>query len=259
MAREQSRMKNVLSCRDLPIRYLDIPKCGCTFIKNLFWRLDHGESYANPPRIHERTRDFARLDQFGLTVDEVCTEPYCFVVLRNPLDRFLSLYFDKVIGDGYRKFVPLRSTLRDNHSLNVDAKTPQDHTRNCHILIDWIEANLSTGNEMGRDVHWTSQYARIRTIRSFDMKVLSLNGLDDSLTMLLSPILPDIKNTLGNLERYTTNSKEMKSQILNAALKDRIHQIYRRDRENFDKLHDVWQTLMPKTCAEIPRASQIFE
>ena len=259
MARQQPRMESLLSCRTYPIRYLVIPKCGCTFVKNLIWQLDHGTGYVNPPRIHERTRDFARVAQFNLTVEEVRAEPYSFVVLRNPLDRFLSLYFDKVVGDGYRKFVPLRAILRDKHGLNVDAKTPAEHTANCHILIDWIEQNLGSGTEIGRDAHWTPQAYRMETIRAFDMKVLSLSGLDDSLTMLLQPILPDIAETLGKLERYTTNTKEMKNQVLDAAIRARIGQVYQRDGDNYEKLREVWAKVAPKSGAEIPRASQIFE
>ena len=278
MARQLPRMESLLSCRTYPIHYLVIPKCGCTFVKNLIWQLDHGTGYVNPPRIHERTRDFARVAQFNLSVDEVRAQPYSFVVLRNPLDRFLSLYFDKVVGDGYRKFVPLRAILHDKHGLNIEAKTPAEHTANCHILIDWIEANLAGGNsaknlatnsamnvgsksggtEIGRDPHWTPQANRMETIRVFDMKVLPLSGLDDSLTRLLQPILPDISEILGKLERYATNTKEMKNQVLDAAIKDRILQVYRRDADNYARLEEVWARLTPKSSDEIPRASQIF-
>lgn len=258
MARQPPRMESLLSCRALPIRYLVIPKCGCTFVKNLLWKLDHGESYANPPRIHERTRDFARVAQFNLTVDDVRAEEHCFVVLRNPIDRFLSLYFDKVAGEGYRKFVPLRAVLRENHGLDPAAQTPQDHLRNCHILIDWIEANLSGPNELGRDPHWTPQHFRMETIRAFDMKVLRLNGLDASLSMLLSDIVPDIGEILGHLERYTTNSKDMKDKVLDGAIRARINQVYKRDVENYEKLNEAWNSAAPQNGAEIPRASAIF-
>lgn len=259
MARQQPRMESLLSCKALPIRYLVIPKCGCTFVKNLLWRLDHGAAYANPPRIHERTRDFARVAQFNLTVDDVRAEDHCFVVLRNPVDRFLSLYFDKVVGEGYRKFVPLRAVLRENHDLNVDAATPKDHRSNCHILIDWIEANLSGPNEIGRDPHWTPQHFRMETIRAFDMKILTLGGLDASLSLLLSDLVPDIGPVLASLERYATSSKEMKNKVLDPDLKARIIQVYKRDAENYDRLCKVWKDISPKTGAEIPRATQVFE
>ena len=259
MARQQPRMESLLSCKVLPIRYLVIPKCGCTFIKNLIWQLDHGESYVNPARVHERTRDFARVSQFNLSVDEVRAEEYCFVVLRDPVDRFLSLYFDKVVGEGYRKFVPLRAILRENHALEVEPATAADHTRNCHILIDWIDENLAKGNEIGRDPHWTPQHFRMETIRAFDMKVLPINDLDGHLTMLLSGVVPNIAKILEKLERYTSNSKDMKDRVLDTALKARITQVYKRDAENYEALRRVWRKIEPKTAKKIPRASVIFD
>lgn len=259
MARQQPRMESLLSCRTLPIRYLVIPKCGCTFVKNLIWTLDHGADYVNPPRIHERTRDFARVAQFNLSIEEVQAEKYSFVVLRDPVDRFMSLYFDKVVGEGYRKFVPLRAVLRDNYGLNVNAETPEEHRANCQIMATWIEQNLTKPNEIGRDPHWTPQHFRMQTIRAFDMKVLPLSRLDDHLTLLLSDVVPDIGDVLGKLERYTTNSGDLKNQVLDDALKNNIREIYARDYEDHERLCEVWRNIAPKSADEIPRASAIFD
>ena len=153
----------------------------------------------------------------------------------------------------------LRSVLRESHALNVEPATAADHTRNCHILIDWIEANLSGPNEIGRDPHWTPQHFRMETIRAFDMKVLKLSGLDESLSLLLSDIVPDIGPVLASLERYATSSKEMKNKVLDPALKARIIHVYKRDAENYDRLCKVWKDISPKTGAEIPRATQVCE
>jgi hypothetical protein len=142
--------------------------------------------------------------------------------------------------------------------LHVAPKTPEDHRRNCHILIDWIEENLSQGNEIGRNPHWTPQHYRMDTIRGFDMKVLMLNGLDANLTLLLGKIVPDIDQILGKLERYASNSKELKNQVVDPGLRDRIHKIYRKDRENFDQLREAWSKISPASAEEIPRASNIF-
>ena len=253
------RLDRLISVRDLPIRYLFIPKCGCTFVKNLIWRLDLGENYADPPRIHDRDAEFARASLFDLTVEDVRAEEHAFVVLRNPVDRFLSLYFDKVVGEGYRQFVPLRAVLRDHHGLNVDATEPQEHLRNCHIMIDWIEENVTGKNELARDAHWTPQHFRTDLIRAFDLKVLTLNGLDGRLSLLLSDIVPDIGQILKQLERYSTNSKTQKDHVLDSAIKTRINQVYKLDRENYEKLRDVWRQADPKTGHDIPRASQIFD
>ena len=258
MAKQPPRLEHLLSCQVLPIRFLVIPKCGCTFVKNLLWRLDHGQMYDNPPRIHDRTDAFARAAQFNLTVDQIRAEEHCFVVLRNPVDRFLSLYFDKVVGEGYRQFVPLRAVLQAHHGLNVDAATPAEHLRNCNILIDWLEENLAKPNELGRDSHWTPQHHRMDTIRAFDLKVLTLSGLDAHFALLLADIVPEIGLILGKLERYATSAKGMKDQVLDAPIRARINKVYAKDRLNYKKLREIWRDADPKTAQEIPRASQVF-
>ncbi len=259
MAPKPPRLESLMSCRDLPIRYMMIPKCGCTFIKNLIWRLDHGETYLNPTRIHDRQDEFARAAQFDLTVEDIRAEDFAFVVLRNPVDRFLSLYFDKVVGEGWRKYVPLRKVLAENHGLDIAPQSAADHTRNLTILIDWLDENLTGKNELVREAHWTPQNARMETIRGFDLKVLPINGLNGALVRLLSPVVPDIQQMLGGLERYATNSKEKKDEVLDNTLRARIKQVYRRDAQNYDRLREVWKELDPKTAQEIPRASRIFD
>lgn len=249
--------ERLLSCRTLPIRYLFIPKCGCTFVKNLIWRLDHGEPHPNPTRIHDSEAEFARASDFGLTVDQIRAEEHCFVVLRNPVDRFLSLYFDKVAGPGYRKFVPLRATLQ-KYGLDAEAVTPEEHRRNCMIMIDWIEANLTGKNELPRDAHWSHQHWRADTIRGFDMKMMTLNNLDSRLKLLLSDLVPDIAEILSTMERYATNSKDRKDSVLDQAAKARINKVYKRDRELYEKLREVWRQVEPRTAADIPRASAVF-
>ena len=251
------QLERLLSCRNLPIRYLFIPKCGCTFVKNLLWRLDNGKIYPNPTRIHDVMDEFARASQFDLTVEQVRAEDHCFVVLRNPVDRFLSLYFDKVVGEGYKKFVPLRETLK-NYGLNVEARDPADHTRNCMIMIDWIETNLTTNNELPRDAHWSHQHWRGDTIKGFNMKMITISNLNSRLWLLLSDIIPDVEEIISQMERYATNSKDRKESVLDATVKNRINKVYRRDREIYEKLRDVWRKDNPKSSFEIPRADVIF-
>src|SRR5690554_6581898 len=93
------------------IQYLVIPKCGCTYIKNFLWKIDFQSDYADPTRVHDEDRVFARASDNSYTAKTIRENPYSFTVLRNLVDRFLSLYFDKVIGEGYRRFVPLKKVL----------------------------------------------------------------------------------------------------------------------------------------------------
>ena len=256
-AKKKADPERLLSCRALPIRYFFIPKCGCTFVKNLIWRLDHGRTHVNPKRIHDVMDDFARAAHFGLDESAIRAEDHAFTILRNPVDRFLSLYFDKVVGEGWQRYVPLRATLQ-KYGLDVGAATPEAHRRNCNIMLDWLEVNLSEGNELPREAHWTPQWYRSDVIRGFDLKLLTLTHLDQRLELLLRDIVPEVGAILAELERYATNSKDRKDAVLDGKTRARINQLYRRDKELFEKLRDLWRDRDPQSQAEIPRASAVF-
>jgi hypothetical protein len=247
----------LLSCRALPIRYLFIPKCGCTFVKNLIWRLDHGQAYHDPKRIHDVMEGFARASAFGLDEAAIRAEEHAFTILRNPVDRFLSLYFDKVVGSGWEKYVPLRAVLM-RHGLNPEAQTPEEHRRNVMIMIDWIEVNLAGENELPREAHWTPQWYRSDVMRGFDLKLLTLTNLDQRLAFLLGDLVPGIGGIMAEMERYATNSKERKDQVLDQKAKARINHVYRRDREIFERLRDLWRDEKPARIQDIPRASKVL-
>ncbi|MEO0358853.1 MAG: sulfotransferase family 2 domain-containing protein, partial [Pseudomonadota bacterium] len=108
------KTQKLFSISRYPIRYMVTPKCGCTFIKNLMWRLEHGSFYHSPMTIHDKDETFLRAADFGLTEDQVRGEDFAFMAVRKPVDRFFSLYAEKVIGQGWQRFVPLRQVLVDH-------------------------------------------------------------------------------------------------------------------------------------------------
>jgi hypothetical protein len=110
----------LFTSRRYPIHYLVIPKCGCTFIKNVLWHLENDASHGNALRIHDDDNYFQRADALGLTAEQIIMREHAFTVVRNPIDRFFSLYSDKVVGKGHARFVPLRKVLVDNHGLRPD-------------------------------------------------------------------------------------------------------------------------------------------
>ena len=126
------------------------------------------------------------------------------------------------------------------------------------IMIDWIEANLTTKNELQRDAHWSHQHWRGDTIKGFNLKMITISSLDSRLKLLLSDLVPDIGEMITQMERYATNSKDRKDSVLDSAVKSRINKVYKRDREIYEKLRDVWRQVDPKSSLEIPRASDIF-
>lgn len=76
----------MLTLRRAPVYYLPNTKCGSTYLKNLFYYLDHSAEHASGIDIHSNADDLVRAQ----TGDEesIRQSPYAFAVLRDPVDRF---------------------------------------------------------------------------------------------------------------------------------------------------------------------------
>lgn len=248
----------LFSTRSQPlIQYLVIPKCGCTFVKNLLWRIDHQSDHGNPLRVHDDDWNFPRASDHGFTDEQIRQSPYAFTVFRNPIDRFLSLYFDKVIGPGYQRFVPLRQILIDRHGLNPEPESLEDHHRNCMILIDWIEMSLRREAEIDPDPHWTPQGWRMDVIKRFDLKILLLSGIEQNLKNLLRPILPNIHELVDGIERNNSPKPFPRKQVLSEELDRRIGEVYHHDKWLTYKAWKFWNDMSPVFPEEFPRISQV--
>ena len=243
-----------------PLRYLVIPKCGCTFIKNLLWRIEHGNDHDQPIRVHDDDNRFLRADALSLNAADIRGEAHAFTVLRNPVDRFFSLYTDKVIGEGRKRYVPLRDVLSHKYGLDPHTQTVEGHRANCEIMIDWLENNLRTEVDLPKEAHWTPQSYRSRLMEKFDLKLLTLNGIEGQLIGLSRDILPEIATTLSGLEPNRSKKPVAKGQVLVPELRKRINAVYAADRKLFSKTRDAWANLTPETVdpAAIPRASQVL-
>lgn len=233
----------LFTIRAYPIRYLVIPKCGCTFVKNLLWRLEHGTPHADQLRIHDADEGFLRASALGLSREAILAEEHAFTIVRNPVDRFFSLYADKVIGEGHRNFVPLRKVLQESHGLDVEAQTPAEHSRNCEILADWLERNLREKIDLKPESHWTPQSYRYNVMAHFNLKILVLPDLERQLGLLLGDLVPDLDAVMAEIDQNRTRGRLVKGEILTPEIRKKVNAVYARDREFFVLARDRWQAL----------------
>ncbi len=251
--------RRLFSSRRYPLHFLVIPKCGCTYVKNLLWTLDHGSAHKNPLRIHRDDAAFARSADLGLSDADIRRERFAFTTVRHPIDRFLSLYLDKVAGDGHKRFIPLRRTLLEKHGLRAEPRDYGDHTYNCEILIEWLEANIAGAAELPLNPHWSPQINRVHVIRTLDLKVLLTSGLTGQLTTLVGSVAPEVKQVLSKSERNQTRRKVDPYRILSEHLRQRIYQVYGADLALYEAAESVWSTVDARTAGpdDVPRFSAL--
>lgn len=241
------------------VYFLSIPKCGCTYVKNVLWYLMRGEFHANPVRVHDDDSAFLRASALTLDLRTIQSETRAFTVLRNPADRFLSLYLDKIVGPGRKNFVPLADTLsRRGHFIDVPVSL-DDHHRNLELLLEWIEENLDTRVDLPTNAHWTPQSYRLEVVRTFDLRVLLVDRLSEGLQALFSEI-HGAQEAIALAERNRSPRSMAKSDYLRADLRRRINAIYSLDKDLYRRTSEYWRQNVGSgaSAVDVPRLSDIM-
>jgi hypothetical protein len=221
--------------------YLVIPKCGCTFVKNVLWFVANGEFYHTPLRIHDVDDLFLRAPDVEPDLANVYGAPGAFTVLRSPVDRFLSLYFDKVIGDGRREYVPLYDVLVRKRSLIPDPSTLRDHQYNLECMAEWVAENLHTGVDLRPESHWTPQSYRANIMEEFDLAVLTVDHLTAGLELILSECIPNTREVLFNTEMNRSARDFRKGEVVNESIRRLVNAAYSKDRAMYRSAKVLWK------------------
>lgn len=241
------------------IYYLVIPKCGCTYVKNVLWYIQHGSFHRNPLRVHDDDDQFKRASDFGVNSDDIVQERAAFAVLRNPIDRFLSLYFDKILGEGRHRYVQLFKILQERRGLKIAPTTLSDHQYNLELLADWLGENIQHEIDLPREAHWTPQAFRSDVMLQFNLKILVVEKLSLGLDVLLSPIVPGIRDVLREAERNRTDRDLARSDLLTQAIRRKVNSVYPMDRMLHRNAREVWKLASEVEGAsfEVPRYTSI--
>jgi len=246
LSRLHRNAQRFITTRRYPIYYMSITKCGCTYLKNLMYYLDHDEMHPAGNYIHEHGHELQRADHRDPKT--IVDARHVFTVLRDPVDRFFSLYFDKIYGRGPQNFGVLRKILKHDIGLDLAPDLPAaDHTRNAHALIDWIDANLREETPEPVNPHWKPQHERLSKVAEFGTWRLTLDGLDWQLPWFLANVVPDIKSVMTAVKTRNTSSRgTLQSDVETPALIARIREIYSEDAENHAHSSTRWSNRQAK-------------
>ncbi len=237
----RTQAQRMLTLRCAPIYYLAITKSGSTYLKNLFYYLDYLGEHASGIDIHSHSDDLVR----AKTGDEeaIRQSPYAFAVLRDPVDRFLSLYFDKIYGDGPNNFADIRGYLADEIGLDLARGISANaHRENCNRFIDWLALNLSFKTDMRVNPHWRRQSSRLQRVDELDLTHLTLDGLAWQLPLLLGEVVPNIKQAMQTVKSDNRTEKPFtRAEIMDASVLAKIDAVYSRDRQLYEQASRKWQ------------------
>ncbi|MEM9431313.1 MAG: sulfotransferase family 2 domain-containing protein [Pseudomonadota bacterium] len=239
--------------RSTGLSYYSILKCGTTYMKSLLWYLDRGEEHKAGSTIHRDVENIARSD--GATVEDVRQNPLAFIILRNPVDRFVSFYFEKVANPTGHDFSWFRDLMADSLDLTIPDDDLEGHRRNCDALLDWLRKNLRHETEHEVNKHWRRQTFYIRTARPLGLKVLTLNDLDRQLPILTERAIPDIATRMTAVKNRNRSKRPLsRDMLLTGHLRAKIGKIYGPDLRHWRSADEVWKTIEPGVDPDrIPR------
>ncbi len=233
----------LFTTRRYPLYYLSITKCGCTYLQNLVYHLDHDRMHHDPGNIHDYRGDMVKAGE--VPDDTIRASEFGFVVVRDPVERFMSLYFDKIWNDRAGDFSSIREMLvREEGLVTGPSATRADHTANCARFIDWVDRNLNKQTDIPTNRHWLRQNWRLRYARMFRLHALTLDGLDWQLPRFLDPLVPEVAAHMQAVTvRNTAHRPFATDEVLSDETRERINLLYANDRETYDTAAAAWETI----------------
>lgn len=231
--------------RRYPIYYCGVTKCGSTFLKNLIYALDFDVEHPDGEDLHGSETGLLRAQPDD--IDAMLASPYMFAVVRDPVGRFLSVYFDKIYGTGPRSFPKLRTYLSQKIGLNLSPDLDvEGHQENCRRFADWIELNLQKETDEPVNYHWKLQTSRLRRLRGFPVRYLTLDGLDWQLPQLMQVAIPDLSERMMAISaRNTSRKPKSLDAVVTPELRAQLEHIYAPDLRLYQRTQARWRPNAP--------------
>jgi len=229
----------VTSPNSQPLNYLVTLKVGSTYLRNLIYVLDHGKMFS------DIERDFPRdLPSRDLTKAELAQETSFFVV-RDPVARFFSLYFDKAIGAADSRFPWMVKILVTNRVFHdVPDLTIEQHRENCMSLLGFINVRLRGHIKGAINPHWNKQIVRAEKGLKFGMKPLMLDKLDQQLLTIADGRIAGLEAAMAKVKSRNRSPRPVEAEdILTPEIYAKISALYPEDIQLYDLVKTGWEML----------------
>jgi len=153
----------LIASRCYPIVYAEVPKSGCTTIKNALYFIDNGRPYPEPVHIHGDTEALltSRGEDTAAFHAAVARSRVCFSVVRDPAQRAYSAFCDKVFHPGDPAFRRVRDRLARHYGVAAPQPSapysPAEHGRNFKRFLRFVARNTAGLTEIKPNNHWRPQ------------------------------------------------------------------------------------------------------
>ena len=141
-----------------PLVYINMPKSGCTTIKNLLYRIDSGTFLDDPLTIHGRPELMVHWKAQPEEIERRLKTDIVFTFVRHPLKRAYSCFNEKIHFTSVYGFGKVRAFIADRYGARfVDAPPLELHRENFKRFLRFSQELLDKTNGMRRDPHWSPQ------------------------------------------------------------------------------------------------------
>lgn len=232
-----------------PVYYLPVPKCGSSQVLQLAHLLAFGpEAAQGSAAVHGGADALPRGTDLipGALPDDAIVVSFA----RAPLDRFLSLYFDKIWNPDHPDPHPMMEWFQKLVGTRTDPRlTPAQHVENCHRALNRIEKSLDPTSDWTSNPHWEPQIRRFRQVAGLDLRLATLEGLNPKVLALL----PEAEARIGRgwARDQSNRSRRAKITLDTRTLAPRVNTIYARD-------WALWQALVRADKADPDRVFHDF-
>ena len=220
-----------------PLNCLITLKVGSTFLRNLVYVLDHGEPYTEierdfPRELHSRTLTRAQL-----------AEQVSFFVVRDPIERFFSLYFDKAIGGADSRFPWVVDVLKKNRVFH-DAPdlTIDQHRENCMSLLGYVSVRLRGKDKQPVNPHWNKQIKSVERGIRFGLPALMLEDLDAQILRIADGRIEGLEETIAKVQTRNRSARPIEAEdIITPEIYAKISKLYAEDIQLYDLVKTSWE------------------
>ena len=231
---------SVLTTHRFNLNTLTQPKAGISYLRNLHYVLDHGRMHPNPDAIENDGCLVAR----ARTADEMA-EGVNIAVIRDPVARFFSLYFDKVWSDGDAAFGWIAQTLRANRRFRgtSEAKSQAEHHDNCCRLLGYLESRFRERPPEELNPHWRPQIVRLRRAAKFGLAPVLLENFAEQIGIVADGRIRGLEEAIAATTYRNVSPKPLPATSLaSPQILERLHALYGDDIALYERIRAGWLT-----------------